>query len=120
MLEDSLVPVITAGGTAIVTTVGTDCQVVVFLAAYATDTGRTLIDRELYLPATWCQDAERCRVQRIPRQRAKAVVTKLELGWRMVERCCRAKAPSAGWPPTASTGRTASSARHSSVAASRM
>lgn len=72
-----------------------NCQVAVF-CAYATDTGRALIDRELYLPATWCQDAGRCRTQRIPRPRAKAVVTKPELGRRMVERCRRAKVPF-GW-----------------------
>ena len=72
-----------------------NCQVAVF-CAYATDTGRALIDRELYLPAAWCADAGRCRTQHIPRARAKAVVTKPELGWRMVERCRRAKVPF-GW-----------------------
>lgn len=72
-----------------------NCQVAVF-CAYATDTGRALIDRELYLPATWCQDADRCRAQHIPRPRAKAVVTKPELGRRMIERCRRAKVPF-GW-----------------------
>jgi SRSO17 transposase len=72
-----------------------NCQVAVF-CAYATDTGRALIDRELYLPAAWCDDAGRCRTQRIPRARAKAVVTKPELGRRMVERCRRAKVPF-GW-----------------------
>lgn len=72
-----------------------NCQVAVF-CAYATDTGRALIDRELYLPAAWCTDAGRCRTQHIPRARAKAVVTKPELGRRMVERCRRAKVPF-GW-----------------------
>jgi len=72
-----------------------NCQVAVF-CAYATDTGRALIDRELYLPAAWCADAGRCRTQHIPRARAKAVVTKPELGRRMVERCRRAKVPF-GW-----------------------
>ena len=64
--------------------------------AYTTDTGRALIDREVYLPAAWCEDADRCQVQRIPRPRAKAVVTEPELGRRMVERCRRAKVPF-GW-----------------------
>ncbi|WAX81735.1 IS701 family transposase [Streptomyces sp. KMM 9044] len=72
-----------------------NCQVAVF-CAYASDTGRALIDRELYLPAAWCQDAGRCRTARIPKPRAKAVVTKPELGRRMVERCRRAKVPF-GW-----------------------
>jgi SRSO17 transposase len=64
--------------------------------AYVTDTGRALIDRELYLPAAWCEDSGRCRAQRIPRPRAKAVVTKPELGRRMIERCRRARVPF-GW-----------------------
>ncbi|WP_234436412.1 transposase, partial [Streptomyces sp. NRRL S-813] len=37
-----------------------NCQVGVFLA-YATDRGRTLIDRRLYLPTSWTDDRERCR-----------------------------------------------------------
>ncbi|MBV7245532.1 IS701 family transposase [Streptomyces sp. MW-W600-10] len=36
-----------------------NCQVGVFLA-YATDRGRTLIDRRLYLPTSWTDDRERC------------------------------------------------------------
>jgi hypothetical protein len=36
-----------------------NCQVGVFLA-YATDHGRTLIDRRLYLPTSWTDDRERC------------------------------------------------------------
>ncbi len=35
-------------------------QIGVFLA-YATDRGRTLIDRRLYLPTSWTDDRERCR-----------------------------------------------------------
>ncbi|MER6610383.1 transposase [Streptomyces sp. NPDC000927] len=35
-------------------------QVGTFLA-YATDAGHTLIDRELYLPASWTDDREHCR-----------------------------------------------------------
>ncbi len=37
-----------------------NCQVGVFLA-YATDRGRTLIDRRLYLPTSWTDDRGRCR-----------------------------------------------------------
>ncbi|MGW7521604.1 IS701 family transposase, partial [Streptomyces sp. NPDC054796] len=37
-----------------------NCQVGVFLAC-ATSRGRTLIDRRLYLPKSWTEDAGRCR-----------------------------------------------------------
>ena len=37
-----------------------NCQIGVFLA-YATPAGRTLLDRELYLPKSWTEDRERCR-----------------------------------------------------------
>ncbi|MEU2835265.1 transposase, partial [Streptomyces lavendulae] len=70
-----------------------NCQVMVF-CAYATDTGRALIDREAYVPAAWTKDAERCRDAKIPR--AREVVTKPELGRRMIERCRRARVPF-GW-----------------------
>src|ERR1044071_2030184 len=45
-----------------------NCQVGVFLA-YATDRGRTLIDRRLYLPASWTDDRDRCRAAKVPDQR---------------------------------------------------
>jgi SRSO17 transposase len=38
-----------------------NCQVGVFLAYCAPDGARALIDRELYLPARWADDRERCR-----------------------------------------------------------
>ena len=38
-----------------------NCQVGVFLAYCAPDGARALIDRELYLPAKWTDDRERCR-----------------------------------------------------------
>ncbi|MEN3586729.1 IS701 family transposase [Streptomyces sp. ZYX-F-203] len=72
-----------------------NCQVMVF-CAYAVDTGRALIDREPYVPAVWTEDAARCREAKIPRPRAKEVITKPELGRRMVERCRRAGVPF-GW-----------------------
>ncbi|MFH7598021.1 IS701 family transposase [Streptomyces racemochromogenes] len=37
-----------------------NCQVGVFLA-YASCRGRTLIDRRLYVPASWTEDRDRCR-----------------------------------------------------------
>jgi SRSO17 transposase len=42
-----------------------NCQVGTFLA-YASDRGHALIDRELYLPASWTDDRERCRAAGIP------------------------------------------------------
>ncbi|MEU4743462.1 IS701 family transposase [Actinosynnema sp. NPDC023658] len=42
-----------------------NCQLGVFLA-YTTSKGRTLIDRELYLPKSWVADRERCREAAVP------------------------------------------------------
>ncbi|WP_189244244.1 IS701 family transposase [Planobispora rosea] len=42
-----------------------NCQIGVFLA-YASARGRALIDRELYLPASWTDDRARCRQAGIP------------------------------------------------------
>jgi SRSO17 transposase len=42
-----------------------NCQIGVFLA-YASATGRALIDRELYVPASWTADRDRCRKAQIP------------------------------------------------------
>ncbi|MBB5829072.1 SRSO17 transposase [Micromonospora carbonacea] len=60
-----------------------NCQLGVFLA-YATPAGRTLVDRELYLPRGWCDD---------PARRAEAAIspgvgfaTKPALGLRMLDR----------------------------------
>ncbi|MEW1914963.1 IS701 family transposase, partial [Kitasatospora sp. NPDC085895] len=69
-----------------------NCQVAVF-AAYVTPRGRALVDREIYLGKTWAGDAERCRRAGVPAVRRKAVVTKPELGRRMVERARRAGTP---------------------------
>ncbi|MFF3159452.1 transposase [Streptomyces sp. NPDC057910] len=62
-----------------------NCRVAVFLA-YVTPAGRALIDFALYLGKGWAGDAERCREAGGPAGRAKAVVTKAELGRRLVER----------------------------------
>ena len=67
-----------------------NCQLGVFLA-YASPAGRTLIDRELYLPRGWCDD---------PARRAEAGIaagvgfaTKPALGLRMLERAIAAGLP---------------------------
>src|SRR5581483_10874995 len=41
-----------------------NCQIGVF-AAYASRRGRALIDRELYLPKSWTDDAQRCAAAKI-------------------------------------------------------
>ena len=58
-------------------------QIGVFLA-YASRYGHTLFDRELYLPAGWTDDRERCRRAGIPADRAFA--TKPALARQMLER----------------------------------
>src|SRR5690242_17172120 len=60
-----------------------NCQVGVFLS-YVTAQGHALIDRELYLPEDWCQDAARRRAAHIPE--ALTFATKPELALRMVQR----------------------------------
>ncbi len=65
-------------------------QIGVFLA-YAAPRGRVLLDRELYLPKEWTDDAERCRAAGIPAETNFA--TKLQLGRRMIERARRAGVP---------------------------
>jgi SRSO17 transposase len=58
-------------------------QISVFLA-YASRSGPTLLDRELYLPAAWTDERERCRRAGIPDDRAFA--TKPALARQMLER----------------------------------
>jgi SRSO17 transposase len=70
-----------------------NCQVGVFLA-YATPAGRTLVDRELYLPKGWAQDAGRRAQARIPA--SVAFATKPELAMAMLTRAMDAGLP-AGW-----------------------
>jgi len=64
-----------------------NCQVGVVLA-YASRYGHTLLDRELYLPAEWTDDPERCGRAGIAAERAFA--TKPELARQMVERTLKA------------------------------
>ena len=60
-----------------------NCQLGVFLT-YASSKGRALIDRELYLPASWTADRDRCLEAGIGEEVQFA--TKPELARRMVER----------------------------------
>ncbi|MEV4418294.1 IS701 family transposase [Catellatospora sp. NPDC049609] len=67
-----------------------NCQLGVFLA-YASQHGRTLIDRELYLPQTWCDDPVRRAEAAVPPQVAFA--TKPALGLAMLRRALDAGIP---------------------------
>jgi SRSO17 transposase len=73
-----------------------NCQIGVFLA-YATPTGRTLLDRELYLPRSWTEDLERCTEAAVPgaRQGEVGFATKPELAETMLQRALDAGVPAA-------------------------
>lgn len=60
-----------------------NCQVGVFLAL-AGSRGRALIDRELYLPKSWCEDRQRCNDAHVPED--GEFVTKPQLARRMLRR----------------------------------
>jgi len=60
-----------------------NCQIGVFLAL-AGSRGRALIDRELYLPESWCGDAARRQEAGVPK--AVAFATKPQLAQRMLAR----------------------------------
>jgi SRSO17 transposase len=70
-----------------------NCQIGVFLG-YATSTGRTFLDRELYLPKEWAEDRPRRVEARIGEEVEFA--TKPELAMRMIGRALDARVP-AGW-----------------------
>ena len=70
-----------------------NCQVGVFLA-YASPAGVAFLDRALYLPEEWADDAARRREAHIPD--AVAFATKPQLARTMLERALRAGVP-AGW-----------------------
>ncbi len=70
-----------------------NCQLGVFLT-YASSKGRALIDRELYLPASWTADRDRCLEAGISEEVEFA--TKPELARRMLARAREAGA-SFGW-----------------------
>lgn len=65
-------------------------QVGVFLG-YASHHGHALIDRALYLPKEWAEDADRCREARVPE--AVAFTTKPKQGLAMLERARVAGVP---------------------------
>ncbi len=67
-----------------------NCQIGVF-AAYATGSGRALVDRELYLPKAWTSDRVGRRAAKIPDERAFA--TKGELAQDILRRCLAAGLP---------------------------
>lgn len=60
-----------------------NCQVGVFLALVGSR-GRALIDRELYLPKTWCEDVDRMREAGVPD--AVTFATKPQLARQMLQR----------------------------------
>ena len=67
-----------------------NCQIGVFLA-YAGTKGRTLLDRELYLPQVWAEDQERRREAGVPED--VAFQTKPRLAQRMLERALESGVP---------------------------
>ncbi|CAI10678.1 transposase orf, fragment (plasmid) [Aromatoleum aromaticum EbN1] len=70
-----------------------NCQIGVFLA-YAGEHGRAFIDRELYLPREWTDDAARCEAAGVPRDTGFA--TKPQLARRLIEGAIEASTPSPG------------------------
>ncbi len=60
-----------------------NCQIGVFLAL-SSSRGRALVDRELYLPESWCEDSPRCREAGVPEGRTFA--TKPQLAMKMLRR----------------------------------
>ena len=67
-----------------------NCQIGVFLA-YTSPAGHALIDRELYLPAAWTNDPDRCAAAGIPEHTKFS--TKYQLAQRMIERARAADTP---------------------------
>ena len=61
--------------------------------AYAAPAGRTLLDRELYLPASWTDDRDRCAEAGVPG--SVGFATKPELAARMLTRALDARVPAA-------------------------
>jgi SRSO17 transposase len=69
-----------------------NCQIGVFLT-YAAPEGHVLLDRELYLPREWADDAERRREAGVPE--GVRFATKPQLARRMLERALGAGVPAA-------------------------
>ena len=70
-----------------------NCQIGVFLA-YACAKGRTLLDRELYLPQVWAEDWERRRKAGVPQE--VSFRTKPQLAQLMLKRAVESGVPF-GW-----------------------
>ena len=69
-----------------------NCQIGVFLT-YASPHGRTFLDRELYLPKEWANDAERREEAGVPE--AVTFATKPQIARKMLERAFKAGIPAA-------------------------
>ncbi len=69
-----------------------NCQIGVFLA-YASPHGRTFLDRDLYLPKEWANDAERREEAGVPE--AVTFATKPHIARTMLERAFKAGIPAA-------------------------
>lgn len=69
-----------------------NCQIGVFLA-YRSTRGHALIDRQLYLPAAWTDDRDRCRAAGVPDEVGFA--TKIEMARQMLDRAFTAGVPAA-------------------------
>jgi SRSO17 transposase len=69
-----------------------NCQIGVFLA-YRSARGHALIDRQLYLPAAWTEDRDRCQAAGIPDEVGFA--TKTEMARQMLARVFAAGVPAA-------------------------
>jgi SRSO17 transposase len=69
-----------------------NCQIGVFLA-YASPTGRTFLDRTLYLPKSWTEDPARCAAAGVPEDVTFA--TKPQLARQMLARVREAGVPAA-------------------------
>ena len=61
-----------------------NCQAGMFLA-YVSPLGRALVDKGLYLPASWTSDSDRCAAAGVPADRRR-YRSKTELALEMVER----------------------------------
>src|ERR1700745_3566578 len=68
----------------------TNCQVGVF-ASYVSRHGHSFIDRELYLPKEWTDDADRLKAAHVPDEVGFA--TKPQMARRMIARALAAKVP---------------------------
>ena len=70
-----------------------NAQVAVYLT-YAAPRGHALIDRALYLPTSWAQDADRCQEAGIPTDR-RGFATKPTLAKMLISRAVEANTPAA-------------------------